>query len=282
MSNLKLAATETIATLYNLILNKATHTWEREQLMTTKKALEQENDLAVELAKLEAVLRPLAVRDNLTPDVADFYAQLTNQPQESFDLSRFYQVDQPYEERAIFAGGCFWCMVEPFETRPGIIMVVSGYTGGTVVNPTYDQVATQTTGHVEAVEIIFDNRVVTYADLVAIFGQITDPTDAGGQINDRGQQYRPVIFVQNQKQRQIAEDSKKSLIASKRYQKPIVTTIEAATTFWPAENYHQQFYKKNRQRYQRIENARRQYLALQHLRSKFRLAWQRLGRHLKK
>lgn len=282
MSDLKLTATETIATLYNLILNKATRTWEREQLMITKKALEQENDLAVELAKLEAVLRPLAVRDNLTPDVADFYAQLTNQPQESFDLSRFYQVDQPYEERAIFAGGCFWCMVEPFETRPGIIMVVSGYTGGTVVNPTYDQVATQTTGHVEAVEIIFDNRVVTYADLVAIFWQITDPTDAGGQINDRGQQYRPVIFVQNQKQRQIAEDSKKSLIASKRYQKPIVTTIEAATTFWPAENYHQQFYKKNRQRYQRIENARRQYLALQHLRSKFRLAWQRLGRHFKK
>lgn len=282
MIDLKLTATEAIATLYNLILNKATRTWEREQLMTTKKALEQENDLAVELAKLEAVLRPLAVRDNLTPDVADFYAQLTNQPQESFDLSRFYQVDQPYEERAIFAGGCFWCMVEPFETRPGIIMVVSGYIGGTVVNPTYDQVATQTTGHVEAVEIIFDNRVVTYADLVAIFWQITDPTDAGGQINDRGQQYRPVIFVQNQKQRQIAEDSKKSLIASKRYQKPIVTTIEAATTFWPAENYHQQFYKKNRQRYQRIENARRQYLALQHLRSKFRLAWQRLGRHFKK
>lgn len=282
MSDLKLTATEVIATLYNLILNKATRAWEREQLMTTKKALEQENDLAVELAKLEAVLRPLAVRDNLTPDVADFYAQLTNQPQESFDLSRFYQVDQPYEERAIFAGGCFWCMVEPFETRPGIIMVVSGYTGGTVVNPTYDQVATQTTGHVEAVEIIFDNRVVTYADLVAIFWQITDPTDAGGQINDRGQQYRPVIFVQNQKQRQIAEDSKKRLIASKRYQKPIVTTIEVATTFWPAENYHQQFYKKNRQRYQRIENARRQYLALQHLRSKFRLAWQRLGRHFKK
>lgn len=282
MSDLKLTATEVIATLYNLILNKATRTWEREQLMITKKALEQENDLAVELAKLEAVLRPLAVRDNLTPDVADFYAQLTNQPQESFDLSRFYQVDQPYEERAIFAGGCFWCMVEPFETRPGIIMVVSGYTGGTVVNPTYDQVATQTTGHVEAVEIIFDNRVVNYADLVAIFWQITDPTDAGGQINDRGQQYRPVIFVQNQKQRQIAEDSKKRLIASKRYQKPIVTTIEAATTFWPAENYHQQFYKKNRQRYQRIENARRQYLALQHLRSKFRLAWQRLGRHFKK
>ena len=282
MSDLKLTATEAIATLYNLILNKATRTWEREQLMTTKRVLEQENDLAVELAKLEAVLRPLAVRDNLTPDVADFYAQLTNQPQESFDLSRFYQVDQPYEERAIFAGGCFWCMVEPFKTRPGIIMVVSGYTGGTVVNPTYDQVATQTTGHVEAVEIIFDNRVVTYTDLVAIFWEITDPTDAGGQINDRGQQYRPVIFVQNQKQRQIAEDSKKSLIASKRYQKPIVTTIEAATTFWPAENYHQQFYKKNRQRYQRIENARRQYLALQHLRSKFRLAWQRLGRHLKK
>ncbi|WP_270329904.1 peptide-methionine (S)-S-oxide reductase MsrA [Lapidilactobacillus dextrinicus] len=279
---MKLTATEVIATLYNLILNKATRAWEREQLMTTKKALEQENDLAVELAKLEAVLRPLAVRHNLTPDVADFYAQLTNQPQESFDLSRFYQVDQPYEERAIFAGGCFWCMVEPFETRPGIIMVVSGYTGGTVVDPTYDQVATQTTGHVEAVEIIFDNRVVTYADLVAIFWQITDPTDAGGQINDRGQQYRPVIFVQNQKQRQIAEDSKKRLIASKRYQKPIVTTIEAATTFWPAENYHQQFYKKNRQRYQRIENARRQYLALQHLRSKFRLAWQRLGRHFKK
>lgn len=282
MSDLKLTATEAIATLYNLILNKATRTWEREQLMTTKKALERENNLAVELAKLEAVLRPLAVRDNLTPDVADFYAQLTNQPQESFDLSRFYQVDQPYEERAIFAGGCFWCMVEPFETCPGIIMVVSGYTGGTVVNPTYDQVATQTTGHVEAVEIIFDNRVVNYADLVAIFWQITDPTDAGGQINDRGQQYRPVIFVQNQKQRQIAEDSKKRLIASKRYQKPIVTTIEAATTFWPAENYHQQFYKKNRQRYQRIENARRQYLALQHLRSKFRLAWQRLGRHFKK
>lgn len=273
---MKSTSEEITVTIYNLILNPATRDWEREQLVTTKKALEQGRDLSTELAKLEALLRPLAIRDNLTPDVADFYAQLTNHEQNLFDLSRFYQADQPYEERAIFAGGCFWCMVEPFETRPGIIMVVSGYTGGHVAQPTYDQVATQTTGHVEAVEIIFDSRVVSYQDLVELFWQITDPTDDGGQINDRGAQYRPIIFTLNQEQRRIAEASKQRLVDSGRYQKPIVTKIEAATTFWPAENYHQQFYQKNQQRYRRIENSRRQYLMLQHLSGKLRQTWHKI------
>ncbi|TLQ04176.1 peptide-methionine (S)-S-oxide reductase MsrA [Pediococcus stilesii] len=154
------------------------------------------------------------------------------------------------EQTAIFAGGCFWCMVEPFETQPGIIKVVSGYTGGHVPNPTYEQVASHTTGHTEAVLITFDPEIISYRQLVQIYWQQTDPTDAMGQFQDRGDSYRPVIFVNNDEQRQIAEESREQLAKSEMFDDPIVTKIEDAKPFYPAEEYHQQFYKKNPLRYQ--------------------------------
>ena len=104
------------------------------------------------------------------------------------------------QETAIFAGGCFWCMVKPFDQQPGIISVISGYTGGHVPNPTYEQVCSHTTGHTEAVEITYDADVISYGDLVQIYWQVTDPTDAAGQFQDRGDSYRPVIFVNSPEQ----------------------------------------------------------------------------------
>lgn len=152
--------------------------------------------------------------------------------------------------KAIFAGGCFWCMVKPFDSQPGIEKVVSGYTGGHVANPTYEQVASHQTGHTEAVEITYDPDVISYADLVEIYWRQTDPTDAMGQFQDRGDSYRPVIFVNNDEERAIAEASKENLTKSGRFNEPIVTQIEDAKPFYPAEEEHQDFYKKNPFRYQ--------------------------------
>lgn len=153
------------------------------------------------------------------------------------------------EESAIFAGGCFWCMVEPFDTQPGIKSVVSGYTGGHVANPTYEQVCSGTTGHTESVKITFDPEVISYKELVDIYWQQTDPTDAMGQFQDRGDSYRPVIFVKDDQQRTIAEQSRQHLIDNNPFDDPIVTQIEDAKPFYPAEDYHQDFYKKDPARY---------------------------------
>lgn len=161
-------------------------------------------------------------------------------------------------EKAIFAGGCFWCMVKPFDTYPGVQSVVSGYTGGHVPNPTYEQVCSHTTGHTEAVEITFDNEVLKYEDLLAIYWQVTDPTDAMGQFQDRGDSYRPVIYVNSKAQQAAAEASKAALQASGHFDKPIVTAIEPAKTFYPAETYHQDFYKKNPLRYAMEESGGRE------------------------
>lgn len=153
------------------------------------------------------------------------------------------------KDTAIFAGGCFWCMVKPFDSLPGILSVVSGFTGGHVPHPTYQEVTTGTTGHTEAVEITFDPEQITYEELVAIYWQQTDPTDAFGQFADRGDSYRPVIYYNSEEQRKIAEASKAALQASGRFTDPIVTTIEPAEPFYPAEDYHQDFYKKNAAHY---------------------------------
>ena len=153
------------------------------------------------------------------------------------------------KDTAIFAGGCFWCMVKPFDSLPGILSVVSGFTGGHVPHPTYQEVTTGTTGHTEAVEITFDPEQITYEELVAIYWQQTDPTDAFGQFSDRGDSYRPVIYYNSEEQRKIAEASKAALQASGRFTDPIVTTIEPAEPFYPAEDYHQDFYKKNTAHY---------------------------------
>lgn len=162
------------------------------------------------------------------------------------------------EDTAIFAGGCFWCMVKPFDTIPGINKVVSGYTGGHVPNPTYEQVASHTTGHTEAVKIFFDPEVISYDKLVEIYWHQTDPTDAMGQFQDRGDNYRPVIYVKDEQQRKIAEASKKALAESEQFDSPIVTQIEDAKPFYPAEEEHQEFYKKNPLRYQMEEMGGRE------------------------
>ncbi|USS91079.1 peptide-methionine (S)-S-oxide reductase MsrA [Fructilactobacillus carniphilus] len=168
------------------------------------------------------------------------------------------------EETAIFAGGCFWCMVKPFEETPGIISVVSGYTGGHVPNPTYEQVCSHTTGHTEAVKITFDPSVISYKDLVEIYWRQTDPTDAMGQFQDRGDSYRPVIFVNSPEQRKVAEASKQALEESGQFDAPIVTKIEPAQPFYPAEDYHQDFYKKNPLRAQIEEMGGREQFIKEH------------------
>lgn len=164
-------------------------------------------------------------------------------------------------ETAIFAGGCFWCMTKPFDQMPGIISVRSGYTGGDVENPTYEQVKSGTTGHTEAVKIVFDKTIISYEELLEIYWHQTDPTDAAGQFQDRGSNYRPVIFVKNETQRQAAELSLKNLIASERFKKPIVTRIESACPFYEAEEEHQQFYKKDPKRMEFEESqGRKQFI----------------------
>ena len=268
---------EVLGKIYNLILNPHTREWERYLLTKAKDALENSGNFNEQIAKVEAELRPLATRNNLTPDVTDFYQEITGRERASglAEDAAHLVTDPTNQERAIFAGGCFWCMVEPFETHPGIVSVLSGYTGGTLEHPSYDQVSSGATGHVEAVEIIFDTRIVSYQELIALYWQITDPTDDGGQFQDRGAQYRPIIFVTNASQRRIAEETKQAVKDSDRYSKPIVTEIRDAATFWPAENYHQQFYKKQPKRYKAIERERRQFLKYQQLKGTLRTGLRR-------
>ncbi|KGI02433.1 peptide-methionine (S)-S-oxide reductase [Oenococcus oeni] len=167
-------------------------------------------------------------------------------------------------QTAIFAGGCFWCMVEPFDSLPGIIKVRSGYTGGHVDHPTYEQVSSHQTGHTEAVKIWFDPKKISYAELVDLYWQVTDPTDAGGQFQDRGDNYRPVIFVNSDSQYQTALSSKQKLLDSGVFgDDPIVTKIEKAQTFWEAEDYHQDFYKYNQAR-MKVQDAPREDFIKEH------------------
>jgi peptide-methionine (S)-S-oxide reductase len=151
-------------------------------------------------------------------------------------------------EVAIFAGGCFWCVEEAYEKVPGVISAVSGYTGGTVANPTYEQVASKATGHAEAVEVTYDPGKVSYEQLVDWFWRNIDPFDAKGQFCDKGSPYRSAIFYKDDAQKKVAEASRDALKA--RFKEPIVTKIEPAATFYPAEDYHQGYYKTNQFRYQ--------------------------------
>nr|WP_180955694.1 peptide-methionine (S)-S-oxide reductase MsrA [Bacillus canaveralius] len=156
---------------------------------------------------------------------------------------------------ATFAGGCFWCMVKPFDQQPGILQVVSGYTGGTKENPTYEEVCSETTGHYEAVQITFDPEIFPYERLLELYWQQIDPTDPGGQFFDRGSSYQTAIFYHNEKQKQLAEQSKENLEKSGRFNKPIAVKIIPAKTFYPAEQYHQDYYKKNRARYEAYQEG---------------------------
>ncbi len=146
-------------------------------------------------------------------------------------------------EKAVFAGGCFWCMTPPFEKLQGVISVTSGYTGGRTANPTYENYAEG--GHVEVVEIVYDPARISYSKLLDVFWRQIDPTDGGGQFVDRGPQYRSAIFYLDEGQRRLAEKSKAEQAASGRFKKPIVTEIIKAQTFYRAEEYHQDYYKKS-------------------------------------
>ncbi|MGL4819262.1 MAG: peptide-methionine (S)-S-oxide reductase MsrA [Bacilli bacterium] len=146
-------------------------------------------------------------------------------------------------EKATFAGGCFWCMVQPFDTLPGIHTVLSGYMGGHVLNPTYKDVKTGESGHYEVVQITYDPTIFPYERLLELFWPQIDPTDDGGQFHDRGPQYRTAIFVHNEAQRQLAQMSKNALAASGRFKHAIVTEIKDAETFYVAEEEHQYYYK---------------------------------------
>ena len=150
-------------------------------------------------------------------------------------------------EVATFAGGCFWCMEEAFDHVQGVVSTTSGYTGGHVENPSYEQVSAGGSEHIESVQVIFDPKVVSYARLLRAFWHNVDPTDDGGQFCDRGSQYRSAIFVRNARQRELAETSKQEIESTRRLS--IVTGILPATTFWPAEEYHQNYYEENPVRY---------------------------------
>ena len=150
---------------------------------------------------------------------------------------------------AVFAGGCFWCTESDFEKVNGVIEVISGYTGGHDDHPTYKEVSAGRTGHVEAVQVIYDPTRITYEELLDVFWRHVDPTDPGGQFVDRGSQYRSAIFYADEKERQLAEASKKRLADSGPFTKPIVTDILPLGTFYKAEDYHQDYYKRNPIRY---------------------------------
>jgi peptide-methionine (S)-S-oxide reductase len=164
---------------------------------------------------------------------------------------------------AIFAGGCFWCLEEALEKVPGVLAAVSGYTGGTVKNPTYEQVSSGGTGHVEAVRVTYDPAKITYSQLVDVFWHNVDPTDRAGQFCDRGEHYRAAIFVRDDAQRAVAEQSKRAIEASGKLKQPIVTTIQQASAFYTAEEYHQDYYKKNplQYRFYKFSCGRAQRLA---------------------
>ncbi|MBM7607713.1 peptide-methionine (S)-S-oxide reductase [Lysinibacillus composti] len=152
-------------------------------------------------------------------------------------------------EKATFAGGCFWCMVKPFDTWDGVHKVTSGYMGGHVINPTYEQVKKGDTGHLEVVQIEFDPNIFSYEQLLEIYWMQIDPTDDGGQFHDRGESYKTAIFYHSKMQKELAESAKQQLAESGRFKKPIVTKILPAETFYIAEDYHQDYYKKESEHY---------------------------------
>ncbi|UII58707.1 peptide-methionine (S)-S-oxide reductase MsrA (plasmid) [Cytobacillus spongiae] len=165
-------------------------------------------------------------------------------------------------EIATFAGGCFWCMVKPFDELPGIVDVVSGYSGGHLEDPTYEEIKAGHSGHYEVVQITFDPSLFPYERLLELYWPQIDPTDDGGQFHDRGDQYRTAIFYHNERQKKEAEMTKKQIEESGRFKKPIVTQILPASTFYPAEDYHQKFYKKNPAEYKedRVKSGRDEFI----------------------
>ena len=165
-------------------------------------------------------------------------------------------------KKATFAGGCFWCVESDFEKVEGVVDVVSGYTGGETENPTYQEVSGGGSGHVEAVQVIYEPEKVSYKQLLEVFWRHVDPTDNGGQFVDRGRQYRTAVFYEDEEQKRIAEESREAVNRSGRFEKPVVTEIIKLNKFFPAEEYHQGFYKKDPMRYRqyRLGSGRDRFL----------------------
>ncbi len=159
------------------------------------------------------------------------------------------QAQPAAQAKAIFAGGCFWCMEPPFDKLPGVISTTSGYVGGQKKNPTYEEVSAGTTGHTEAVQVVYDPKKINYQKLLEVFWRNIDPTVKNRQFCDAGTQYRSGIFYRDQEQKRLAEESRAALEKSKPFRDPVVTEITLATEFWPAEEYHQDYYLKNPLRY---------------------------------
>ncbi len=158
-------------------------------------------------------------------------------------------------EKATFAGGCFWCTQADFDQLPGVVHTQVGYTGGSIPNPTYEEVCSEETGHAEALEIMFDPTQISYQQLVEAFWKSINPTQVNGQFYDEGEQYRTVIYYHSEAQRQIAQNSKEALEASGRFSDPIATEIQPAEPFYPAEEAHQKYYCKNPFRYHSYHNS---------------------------
>jgi peptide-methionine (S)-S-oxide reductase len=172
--------------------------------------------------------------------------------------------------KATFAGGCFWCVEEAFEKVPGVVSAVSGYIDGRTQNPTYEQVSSGATGHTEAVEVTFDPRRVSYEKLLEVFWLNHDPTVLDRQFCDPGSQYRPAIFFHDQEQKRLAEASKAKWEKEKPFKQKILTPVVQATRFWPAEEYHQDYYRKNPARYKFYVTGCGRYARLDELWGKFR------------
>ena len=167
----------------------------------------------------------------------------------SLGLLSAAQAQPAAQAKAIFAGGCFWCMEPPFDKLPGVISTTSGYVGGQKKNPTYEEVSAGVTGHTEAVQVVYDPKKVSYQKLLEVFWRNIDPTAKNRQFCDVGTQYRSGIFYQDQEQKRLAEESRATLTKSKPFKEPIVSEISPAMQFWPAEEYHQDYYLKNPLRY---------------------------------
>lgn len=170
--------------------------------------------------------------------------------QKSEKIQQELKQEDKFLQKATFAGGCFWCTEADFEKLPGVVKVVSGYTGGQKENPSYEEVSSGQTGHIEAIQVYFDPVKINYEELLDFFWKHIDPTDPGGQFVDRGLQYRSAIFYHDEEQKRLAEQSKEALDRSKKFNRPIATEILKFTKFYEAEEYHQDYYKKHSLKYQ--------------------------------
>jgi peptide-methionine (S)-S-oxide reductase len=185
-------------------------------------------------------------------------------------LIAFPALAQPKLEKAVFAAGCFWCTEAAFQEVPGVVSAVSGYMGGKLRNPTYEQVSSGSTGHAEVVQVTFDPAKVSYDKLLDIFWVNHDPTVIDRQFCDRGNQYRPEIFTYGEEQKKLAEASKAKYEKLKPFKQPLLTPITPAGDFWPAEEYHQDFYIKNRMHYVAYSTGCGRYSRLDSLWGKLR------------